>query len=75
MVEDSGGCICTDQGGGIADRQKNIKVIEREGSGVLCNAGLSLLSGNDVTDRETTTEVAGLLEQLHQEYCRSEDGG
>ena len=49
-----------DEGRGIDGRQKVIKEIERESSGVLSNAGLLLRSGNHCTDREITTEDAGL---------------
>ena len=37
--EDSGGCKCMEEGGGINGRQEDIKEIEREGSDVKCNAG------------------------------------
>ena len=41
----------------------------------MINAGLPLQSGDGGTDRETTTEAAGLREQLDQEDCMSEEGG
>ena len=41
----------------------------------MCNAGLPLRSGNGGIDRKTTTEAAGLGEQLRQEDCGSEEGG
>ena len=41
-----------DEGRGIDGRQKVIKEIERESSGVLSNAGLLLRSGNHCTDRD-----------------------
>ena len=74
MEEDSGGWECMEEGGGSNGRHKDIKEIEREGSDVVCNAGLPLQSGDSGTDRETT-EAAGLREQLGQVDCDSEKGG
>ena len=45
--------------GESSGRQKNIKVIERNGSDVVCNASLPLRYVDGGTDRETT-EAAGL---------------
>ena len=39
------------------------------------NAGLPLRPRDGGTDRETTTEAAGLREQLGQEDCVGEEGG
>ena len=58
MEEDSGGCECVEEGGESNGRQKDIKKIEREGSDVMCNAGLTLRPGDGGTDRETTIEAA-----------------
>ena len=59
----------------MADRrQKAIKKIEKEGSDVMCNASLPLQSGDCGTDRETTTDAAGLQEQLGKENYGSEEG-
>ena len=61
-----------EEGGGSNGRQKDRKEIEREDYDVVCNGGLPLWSGNVATDQETTTEAAGLGEQLGQEDCGSE---
>ena len=45
---------------GLMAERKISRLIERKGSDVICNAGLPLWSGNGGTDRETTTEAAGL---------------
>jgi len=56
----------------VSQNCNSIKDIEREGSNV-CNTSLPLQSGNSVTDGETTTEAAGLREQLGQEDRGSEE--
>ena len=58
----------------MADR-KIWKKIEREASDVECEASLPLWSGDGGTDRNTKTEAAGLLKQLGQKDCGSEEGG
>ena len=67
--------MCMEENGGTLGGQENIKDIERESSGVLCNASLTLLSGDSGTDREATTNAAGLQKQLDQEDSRSEEVG
>ena len=68
------GCECMEKGGWSNGRQKDIKEFEREGFYV-CNTGLPLRSGDGGTDRDTTTEAAGLREQVGKEDCTSEEGG
>ena len=46
--------------GRIDGRQKNIKEVESEISGVLFNTSPPLRPGDSGADRETTIEVAGL---------------
>ena len=64
-----------EEGGGSNGRRKDIKEIEREGSNVMCNAGLPFQSGDGGTDRETTIEAAGLREHWGQEDWGNEEGG
>ena len=64
-----------EEGGGSNGRQRDFKVIEREGSDVMCNAGLPFRSGDGSIERETPTEAAGLRKELGQQDCRSEEGG
>ena len=74
MEEDSVGYECIEEGGGSNRRQEDIKIIERESSGVLCNAGLILQSQNGGSNTETA-EVVSLQEQLCQDDCGSEERG
>ena len=53
----------------------DIKEISREYSNVMRNSGRPLRSGNCGTDRETTTEAAGLRKQQGQADCGNEEGG
>ena len=74
MEDDSGGCKCVDEGGGIGGRHKNISEIEMESSGISCNTDLCLWFGDSGIGRETT-QATSLQEQLSEEDCGSQEGG
>ena len=67
---EGGGCECMEEGGGSNGRQKDIKEIERECSDVVCKPAY-LYGLETMALTETTTEAAGLREQLGQEACGS----
>ena len=73
MEENSGGCKCMEEGGGVMVDRKISRKLKGKVVMSCVTLALPLQCGDGGTDRETT-EAAGLREQLGQEDCRNEEG-